>query len=106
MDGADRVATLTDQPAVDTLPKRLSRAVRIRVASAPQAIQPSRSERGRHSYRCFGWSVEAHIDDATHEIVLAARSAYLMTQTARSAYDHHIPSVAALRYSITFRTLR
>ena len=54
----------------------------------------------------FGWSVEAHIDDATHEIVLAARSAYLMTQTARSAYEHHIPSVAALRYSITFRTLR
>ena len=43
---------------------------------------------------------------ATYEIVLAARSAYLMTQAARSAYEHHIPAVAALRYSITFRTLR
>jgi 2OG-Fe(II) oxygenase superfamily len=43
---------------------------------------------------------------ATDEIALAARSAYLMTQAARSAYEHHIPAVAALRYSITFRTLR
>jgi hypothetical protein len=43
---------------------------------------------------------------ATHEIELAPRSAYLMTQAARSAYEHHIPAVAALRYSITFRTLR
>lgn len=43
---------------------------------------------------------------ATHEIVLAPRSAYLMTQAARTAYEHHIPPVAALRYSITFRTLR
>lgn len=43
---------------------------------------------------------------ATHQVVLAARSAYLMTQTARTAYEHHIPPVAELRYSITFRTLR
>jgi alkylated DNA repair dioxygenase AlkB len=43
---------------------------------------------------------------ATHEIVLTRRSAYLMTQDARTAYEHHIPPVAALRYSITFRTLR
>ena len=43
---------------------------------------------------------------ATHEIVLARRSAYLMTQESRSAYEHHIPPVAALRYSVTFRTLR
>lgn len=43
---------------------------------------------------------------ATHEIVLNRRSAYLMTQDARNAYEHHIPPVAALRYSITFRTLR
>jgi len=43
---------------------------------------------------------------ATHEILLAPRSAYLMTQDARNAYEHHIPPVAALRYSITFRTLR
>lgn len=43
---------------------------------------------------------------ATHEVVLAARSAYLMTQAARTAYEHHIPPVTELRYSITFRTLR
>jgi hypothetical protein len=29
-----------------------------------------------------------------------------MKDEARSAYEHHIPAVAALRYSITFRTLR
>jgi alkylated DNA repair dioxygenase AlkB len=43
---------------------------------------------------------------ATHEIVLAPRSAYLLTGDARSAYEHSIPPVAELRYSITFRTLR
>ena len=43
---------------------------------------------------------------ATHEITLAPRSAYLLTSQARAAYEHHIPAVAALRYSITFRTLR
>jgi len=43
---------------------------------------------------------------ATHETVLARRSAYLMTQESRSAYEHHIPPVRALRYSVTFRTLR
>jgi alkylated DNA repair dioxygenase AlkB len=43
---------------------------------------------------------------ATHEIVLARRSAYLMTRDSRSAYEHHIPPVAELRYSITFRTFR
>lgn len=43
---------------------------------------------------------------ATHDVVLARRSAYLMTQEARAAYEHHIPPVADLRYSVTFRTLR
>jgi len=43
---------------------------------------------------------------ATHEIVLARRSAYLMTHESRTAYEHHIPPVGALRYSVTFRTLR
>ena len=42
----------------------------------------------------------------THEIVLARRSAYLMTHEARTAYEHHIPPVVELRYSVTFRTLR
>jgi hypothetical protein len=43
---------------------------------------------------------------ATHKIVLDRRSAYLMTGESRQAYEHHIPPVAQLRYSATFRTLR
>ena len=42
----------------------------------------------------------------THEIELRPRSAYLITGEARQAYEHSIPPVASLRYSITFRTLR
>src|SRR5262245_9911425 len=37
---------------------------------------------------------------------LQRRSAYLMTGASRNAYEHHIPAVTTLRYSITFRTLR
>jgi alkylated DNA repair dioxygenase AlkB len=44
--------------------------------------------------------------NATHEITLDRRSAYILSGTARSGYEHHIPAVRALRYSITFRTLR
>ena len=43
---------------------------------------------------------------ASHEVVLTRRSAYLLTGDSRSRYEHHIPPVAGLRYSITFRTLR
>lgn len=43
---------------------------------------------------------------ATHEVTLHRRSAYLMRGESRSAFEHHIPAVNALRYSITFRTLR
>jgi len=43
---------------------------------------------------------------ATHAITLERRSAYLMTGESRNAYEHHIPPVATLRYSVTFRTLR
>ena len=42
---------------------------------------------------------------ATHEILLEQRSAYVMTGQSRSAFEHQIPPVTALRYSITFRTL-
>jgi alkylated DNA repair dioxygenase AlkB len=42
----------------------------------------------------------------SHEITLERRSAYLMTGKSRSAFEHHIPDVSTLRYSITFRTLR
>ena len=42
----------------------------------------------------------------THEIELEPRSGYLITGLARDGYEHSIPPTAALRYSITFRTLR
>ena len=42
----------------------------------------------------------------THEIELAPRSAYVLAGPARQAFEHSIPGVSALRYSITFRTLR
>jgi alkylated DNA repair dioxygenase AlkB len=43
---------------------------------------------------------------ATHQITLARRSGYLMTGESRTSYEHHIPAVGELRYSVTFRTLR
>jgi alkylated DNA repair dioxygenase AlkB len=42
----------------------------------------------------------------THEIELAPRSGYVMAGAARRQFEHSIPAVVALRYSITFRTLR
>jgi alkylated DNA repair dioxygenase AlkB len=42
----------------------------------------------------------------THEIRLEPRSGYLITNLARTGYEHSIPATEALRYSITFRTLR
>jgi alkylated DNA repair dioxygenase AlkB len=51
-------------------------------------------------------STPARPRTATHEIVLEQRSAYLMTGDSRNTYEHHIPAVAMLRYSITFRTAR
>jgi alkylated DNA repair dioxygenase AlkB len=42
----------------------------------------------------------------THEIELEPRSGYLITGLARDGYEHSIPPTAALRYSVTFRTLR
>ena len=43
---------------------------------------------------------------ATHELELEPRSGYLITGTSRRDYEHSIPPTTALRYSITFRTLR
>ncbi|MBY0495077.1 MAG: alpha-ketoglutarate-dependent dioxygenase AlkB [Cyanobacteria bacterium] len=42
----------------------------------------------------------------THETELLPRSAYVIKGEARSGYEHSIPAVSALRYSITLRTLR
>jgi alkylated DNA repair dioxygenase AlkB len=39
-------------------------------------------------------------------LTLEPRSAYLMRGPVRIEWEHSIPAVDALRYSITFRTLR
>jgi alkylated DNA repair dioxygenase AlkB len=39
-------------------------------------------------------------------IVLEPRSAYLLRGPSRIEWEHSIPAVASLRYSITFRTMR
>jgi alkylated DNA repair dioxygenase AlkB len=49
---------------------------------------------------------EGRTRKTTHEITLEPRSGYLMTGNSRNAYEHHIPAVTRLRYSITFRTAR
>jgi alkylated DNA repair dioxygenase AlkB len=38
--------------------------------------------------------------------ILEPRSVYVIAGEARSSWQHHIPAAEALRYSITFRTLR
>ena len=43
---------------------------------------------------------------AVFELELAPRSAYVLGGAARSAWQHSIPPTKALRYSITFRTLK
>jgi alkylated DNA repair dioxygenase AlkB len=65
----------------------------------------------RMKFRPYGWphaptSARDRRRIATHAIALERRSAYLMTGESRNAYEHHIPAVTALRYSITFRTRR
>jgi alkylated DNA repair dioxygenase AlkB len=42
----------------------------------------------------------------TRELRLAPRSIYLLTGPARAEWQHSIPAVRELRYSITFRTMR
>ena len=42
----------------------------------------------------------------TTEVPLPPRSAYVLTGPARTEWEHSIPPVKELRYSVTFRTLR
>jgi alkylated DNA repair protein (DNA oxidative demethylase) len=42
----------------------------------------------------------------TAELPLPPRSIYLLTGPARTEWEHSIPAVKKLRYSVTFRTLR
>jgi alkylated DNA repair protein (DNA oxidative demethylase) len=46
------------------------------------------------------------VDREVAEIVLEPRSVYVLDGAARSQWQHSIPPVKELRYSITFRTLR
>jgi alkylated DNA repair protein (DNA oxidative demethylase) len=41
-----------------------------------------------------------------YEVELAPRSAYVLAGAARSNWQHSIPPVPDLRFSITFRQLR
>ena len=41
-----------------------------------------------------------------HSLTLQPRSAYLLQGAARKEWEHSIPAVTELRYSITFRTLK
>lgn len=43
---------------------------------------------------------------SVYELEVEPRSAYVLAGRARSAWQHHIPATRALRYSVTFRTLR
>ena len=42
----------------------------------------------------------------TFELELEPRSGYVLAGEARTAWQHHVPPTKAVRYSITFRTLR
>jgi DNA oxidative demethylase len=45
-------------------------------------------------------------DRRTYALALAPRSGYLLTGATRTAWQHSIPATKALRYSVTFRTMR
>jgi DNA oxidative demethylase len=45
-------------------------------------------------------------DRRLFELILEPRSAYVLSGEARSSWQHSIPAVKALRWSVTFRTLR
>jgi alkylated DNA repair dioxygenase AlkB len=66
--------------------------MRFRPYVAPRAVEASASGRARRT--------------ATHELTLRPRSIYLIAGPARTSFEHSIPPVEALRYSITLRTLR
>jgi DNA oxidative demethylase len=58
------------------------------------------------------WPVEKRVAMPTQKRakpvaqLLARRSAYTISGSARTEWQHHIPATKTLRYSITFRTLR
>ena len=61
---------------------------------------------GPATLRFRPWPPEAPKKDDIVALDLAPRSAYLMRGTARWGWQHSIPPVPALRYSVTMRTAR
>ena len=45
-------------------------------------------------------------DRVAYEVLLEPRSGYVLSGEARWKWEHHVPPAKALRYSITFRSLR
>ena len=75
------------------------------IVAGVSLLSPCRMRFRRHVSSPLGAGARTR-RTATHELVLEPRSAYLMTGESRQQYEHHIPAVSSLRYSITFRTLR
>jgi len=66
-----------------------------RRSNAIQAVQARRRK-----------SAEAEPADKILSLILEPRLIYVMRAAARWKFQHSIPAVESLRYSITFRTLR
>jgi alkylated DNA repair dioxygenase AlkB len=64
----------------------------------------------RMKFRAYVSPSDIHDGDrprrTTHEIELAPRSGYVMAGAARRQFEHSIPAVGSMRYSITLRTIR
>jgi alkylated DNA repair dioxygenase AlkB len=56
--------------------------------------------------RLRAWPRQAAGDERIVELELAPRSAYLLEGAARWGWQHSVPPVPALRYSVTMRTAR
>lgn len=54
----------------------------------------------------FRFRRRTHMAWERHSLILNPRSVYLLRGTARNDWEHSIPEVDDLRYSITFRSLR
>src|SRR5215213_9176213 len=74
---------------------------------APQygAVVIGYSLAGRCRMRLRRIGADVRDNSARVSVILEPRSAYVMGGAARAAWQHSIPAVDALRYSITFRTL-
>jgi hypothetical protein len=59
-----------------------------------------RGQAARRTVRHFGFTY------GVFALTLDPGSAYVLSGAARTTWQHSIPAVPALRYSVTFRTLR